>query len=147
MALAELHSVSSPGQVAEARSIISDQVNIGSVASNQRRDRPAQIMGVAVVLLDHDVVRGLGIRRMAVLRVDIAPGRPLNRRPNAPVFEVEHDHAVRRILCLTVAEKPRRRQSPAVGRDRRQRVDVTGVKAHVWNAMIEHHQRLALRSI
>ena len=69
----------------------------------------------AVVLLDHDVVRGFGIGLPRVLRVDVAPGGTAKDHPHGWRVYFKNEQSPGGVFGSAVAQESGDRDSPALG--------------------------------
>ncbi|OPZ92525.1 MAG: hypothetical protein BWY73_00765 [candidate division TA06 bacterium ADurb.Bin417] len=123
VSLAELPAVAAAGKVPETAAVVIDQVDVGAGAAGQLQEAAGRIMNIAVVLLDQHRPGPLRLTGTAVLRMEVAPGRPLQDQPVAAVLQVKDQQAPAPGRLLRVPERQRRRQPPAVGTDGGKRVD------------------------
>ena len=56
MSLAELVTVTPPGQVSEISAIVADNMNIGAISTDQLGDLAGSVTNVIVILLDQNIV-------------------------------------------------------------------------------------------
>jgi len=104
VALAELVSIPTPGQVEKIAAVIADQVNVRAFAAGQSLDFTLGIAEIPVVLLNEDVMPGFGLDRPAILGCrlhQLGPGGP----SSLLLFDVEDQEPERRAFGVPVAQK------------------------------------------
>ena len=102
MSLAELVTVTPPGQVSEISAIVADNMNIGAISTDQLGDLAGSVTNVIVILLDQNIVLRLGVQRPAVLRVHIAPRLTFNHQFYTGLSQVEYHQSPGRIYGLAI---------------------------------------------
>ena len=147
MPLAEFRAIAPPRQIAEAQAVVADDMNIRPGAAHQGENLPARGAVAAVVLLDEDVVRGLGIARAAILWMHVAPGGAGEDEIHLRRAQIEDQQAERRAVVTAIAEETGDGQPFPVGRDGGQRIQAARLEARAGQRAVDDHDRLALRAV
>ena len=130
VALAELVAVAAPGHVAEVAAVVADHVDVGPRAAGQLGDR-RRWASTRCRGSPGSGCRGAasGSVRAAVLRVHVAPGRPVDHQVSRRAFSMSKTISPNgAAVGLAVAQKAGDRQAPAVGGNGRERIDVAGAE-------------------
>lgn len=145
--LAEFVPVSPPGEVPERGPIVPDQVDIGALSARELLDPAIGGCDVTVVLLNHDVVRGVRIGLPRILGVDIAPRGSMKDQPRRRLVDFEDEQTPGGAFGSAVPKKSGDRDSPSVGRNGRERIRTAEPEIRVRNGMVQDVDHLAVRPV
>ena len=115
MPLTELVPIPAPGEVAQVRAIVPDQVDVRAQPADELFQPAIGCNGIPVIFLDHDVVGSHGVRLTRVLRVHVAPGGTVKDQPHGWLFELEDEQTPGCLCALAVPEESRDGDAPAIG--------------------------------
>ena len=126
MTLAMFFRYAAPREIAQIRSVIPDDMDIGAESADQLKGIALGIAGVPMIFLDQKIMGGAGIGGAAILRMEIAPAGSLQNQANLGLDEIEDHQSPRRVGRPSIAQIGGDGQAQAIGGNGGNGIDLAG---------------------